>query len=69
MNINMGQSAELFLQALNAYKVWISVNKDFVNHADKFEAWDEAILAYAKAVNVSRSHAATEVFVACEVKA
>ena len=69
MNINLGQSAELFLDALNKYKVWISVNKDFVNHADKFEAWDEAICVYAKAIGVSRSYAATEVFVACEVKA
>ena len=65
----LAENFELYLKALDAYKAWIATGKDFVNHADKFEAWDVAILAYAKAVNVSRSHAATEIFVACEVKA
>ena len=69
MNINMGQSVELFLQALNAYKVWVDSGKDTVNHWDKYEAWDAAIIAYAKAIGVSRSHASCEVFIMLDVKA
>lgn len=62
-------SVELFLDALNKYRAWIDCGKDAVNHWDKFEAWDAAILVYADAMKISRNHAACEVYAVLDVRA
>jgi hypothetical protein len=62
-------TAELFLDALNKYRAWCDTGKDAKHHWGLYELWDEAIIKYAKAVNVSRSQACLEVFTVLDVKA
>jgi hypothetical protein len=52
---------ELFLIAVNTYKDWWACGRDFNLHADKFEAWDKAILDFASAANVDRNYAIVQV--------
>jgi len=52
---------ELFLIAVNAYKDWWMCGRDFSLHANKFEAWDESINAYASANQISRDEAINQV--------
>jgi hypothetical protein len=63
----MMSSEQLFLQAVSAYRTWIDCGKDFLNHSDLFEAWDDAVLAYADAIYVKRSQAVTHVVMALKV--
>ena len=51
----------LFLEAVEAYKAWINCGKDFLNHADLFEAWDEAVTAYGQTVFLERNRAVHQV--------
>ena len=55
--------AELFIAAVNAYKLWCKSGMDFVDFTHLYEAWDEAVLAYARACNISRNDACTQVYV------
>lgn len=52
---------ELFLNAVSAYRAWISTGKDFLNHSDLFEAWDDAVNAYADAGMLRRNQAVSHV--------
>ena len=58
---------ELFLDAINAYKEWLEVGKDFLNHSDLFEIWDSAITAYAQSVFITRNRAVSHVLQGLEV--
>ena len=60
-------SEQLFLKAVDAYKAWLETGKDFLNHSDLFEAWDDAVLAYADAIYVKRNRAVTHVVMALKV--
>jgi recombinational DNA repair ATPase RecF len=60
-------SEQLFLKAVDAYKAWLETGKDFLNHSDVFEAWDEAVLAYAESINLKRSQAVTHVVMGLKV--
>jgi hypothetical protein len=37
---------------------------DFMSFSDLYERWDKALLEYAEAMNLSRSDAATHIYVA-----
>ena len=63
----MMSSEQLFLQAVTAYRTWIECGKDFLNHSDLFEAWDDAVLAYADSIYVQRNRAVTHVVMALKV--
>ncbi len=63
----MSYSEVLFLEAVNAYKAWVATGKDFVNHWQLFEAWDEAVLAYAQSINLKRAQAVSHVVMALKV--
>jgi hypothetical protein len=39
-------SEQLFLNAVTAYRTWLECGKDFLNHSDLFEQWDDAVIAY-----------------------
>jgi hypothetical protein len=52
---------ELFLDAVNAYKAWINTGKDFVNHADLYDSWDDAVNAYADQAMLRRNQAVSHV--------
>jgi hypothetical protein len=52
---------EKFLMAVNAYKDWWACGRDFNLHADKFQAWDEAINAFALAAETERNDAINQV--------
>lgn len=60
-------SEQLFLQAVTAYKAWCDTGKDFLNHSDLFEAWDDAVLAYADSIFVKRAQAVSHVVMALKV--
>jgi len=60
----MMTTTELFLQAMHAYKAWIHSGMDFMNFGDLYEKWDSAILEFARAADISRSEACTQVYVA-----
>jgi recombinational DNA repair ATPase RecF len=60
-------SEQLFLQAVTAYQTWVDCGKDFLNHTDLFEAWDDAVIAYAESINLKRSQAVTHVVIALKV--
>jgi hypothetical protein len=45
----------------------LDCNKDFLNHSDLFEAWDDAVIAYAESINLKRSQAVTHVVMALKV--
>ena len=63
----MMSSEQLFLQAVSAYRVWVDCGKDFLNHSDLFEAWDDAVITYADSINLKRSQAVTHVVMALKV--
>jgi hypothetical protein len=52
---------ELFLKAVTAYRAWIDSGKDFLNHSDLYEAWDDAVNAYADAGMLRRNQAVSHV--------
>jgi len=60
-------SEQLFLKAVDAYKAWLDTGKDFLNHSDLFEIWDDAVLSYADSINVQRNRAVTHVVMALKV--
>lgn len=60
-------SETLFLQAVSAYRTWLDCGKDFLNHTDLFEAWDDAVTCYAESINLKRSQAVTHVVMALKV--
>jgi hypothetical protein len=57
-------TTELFLKTIDAYKAWIRSGMDFVSFSDLYEAWDAALLEYAKAMNLSRGDASLHIYVA-----
>lgn len=57
----------LFLEAINAYKAWVNTGKDFLNHADLFEAWDDAVTAYGQSVFLERNRAVHQVLQGLEM--
>jgi hypothetical protein len=57
-------TTELFLKTIDAYKAWIRTGMDFMSFSDLYERWDKALLEYAEAMNLSRSDAATHIYVA-----
>jgi len=54
-------TTELFLKTVDAYKAWIRTGMDFMSFSDLYERWDSALLAYAKAMNISRDTASLHV--------
>lgn len=52
---------ELFLKTVDAYKAWIDTGMNHREFAHLYEAWDEAVLAYAKAMNLSRNDASLHI--------
>jgi hypothetical protein len=52
---------ELFLKAVTAYRAWIDTGKDFLNHSDLYDAWDDAVNAYADAGMLRRNQAVSHV--------
>jgi hypothetical protein len=58
---------ELFLDAVNAYKAWIATGKDFLNHADLFDVWDDAVTAYGQSVFLERNRAVHQVLQGLEL--
>ena len=57
-------TTELFLKTIDAFKAWIDSGKNFATHGDLYDRWDSALLEYANAMNLSRSDAATHIYVA-----
>ena len=55
--------AELFIKAVTAYKTWIKAGMDFNSFAHLYDEWDDAVMAYARACNISRNDACTQVYV------
>ena len=53
--------AELFIAATNAYKDWWMCNRDFALHADVWDKWDDAILAYMAEANLNRIEAINQI--------
>lgn len=54
-------ATELFLKTVDAYKAWINTGMNHREFAHLYEAWDEAVLAYAKAMNLSRNDASLHI--------
>jgi hypothetical protein len=52
---------ELFLKAINAYKVWCDCGKDFKENWELFEAWDAAVGEYADQAMLRRNQAVSHV--------
>jgi hypothetical protein len=52
---------EMFLVAVNTYKDWWECGRDFNLHADKFEAWNQAVIDFASAAGVDRGEAIIQV--------
>lgn len=52
---------QLFLTAANSYKDWWMCGRDFNLHADKFQAWDKAILDFATEAGIDRNDAIIQV--------
>lgn len=63
----MRNPEELFLQAIEAYKAWVNTGKDFLNHADLFNVWDDAVTAYAQSVFLDRNRAVHQVLQGLEI--
>ena len=63
----MRSPEELFLDAINAYKAWLAVDKDFLNHSDLFEVWDSAIMAYAQSIFITRNRAVCHILQGLEM--
>jgi hypothetical protein len=60
-------SEVLFLQAIDSYRAWIATGKDFLNHAELYDVWDDAVLAYAQSINLRRAQAVSHVLTALQV--
>ena len=58
---------ELFLKAVSAYRAWINCGKDFLNHADLFDVWDDAVMAYAQVVHLERNRAVHQILQGLEI--
>jgi hypothetical protein len=54
-------TTELFLKTVDAYKAWIDTGKDFMYFSDLYEAWDKALLAYAKSMDINRDTASLHI--------
>jgi hypothetical protein len=52
---------ELFLKAVSAYRVWCDSGKDFMNHANLYDVWDDAVTAYADQAMLRRNQAISHV--------
>ena len=63
----MRSPEELFLQAIEAYKAWVDCGKDFLNHADLYDVWDDAVMAYAQAVHLQRNRAVHQILQGLEI--
>jgi recombinational DNA repair ATPase RecF len=63
----MMSSEQLFLKAVNAYKTWLDSGKDFLNHSDLFEQWDDAVCDYADSIYVKRAQAVSHVVMSLKV--
>jgi hypothetical protein len=63
----MREPEELFLEAITAYKAWLATGKDFLNHSDIFEAWDEAVIAYAQSIFLDRNRAVCQILQGLEI--
>jgi hypothetical protein len=59
---------ELFLNAVDSYKTWVKTGMDFVSFSNLYDAWDDAVQAYAAEMNISRSDACTQVYCAIEME-
>jgi hypothetical protein len=55
--------AELFIAAVSAYKSWIKTGMNFVEFSYLYDQWDDAVVAYARSVGLSRNDACTQVYV------
>jgi len=60
-------TTELFLNTVDAYKAWIRTGMDFMSFSDLYERWDQALLAYAKAMNISRAEASLHIYEAIKM--
>jgi hypothetical protein len=58
----MMNATELFLKTVDAYKAWIATGMNHREFAHLYEAWDEAVLAYAQSMGIARRFAADHVF-------
>jgi recombinational DNA repair ATPase RecF len=63
----MRSPEQLFLEAINAYKAWLATSKDFLNHADLFDVWDDAVTAYGQSVFLERNRAVHQVLQGLEL--
>jgi len=54
-------TTELFLQAVNAYRAWVNVGKDFKEFTHLFLEWDEAVIAYMTEAGVNRMGAINQI--------
>ncbi len=63
----MREPEELFLDAIAAYKAWIACGKDFLNHADLYDVWDDAVVAYGQSIFLERNRAVHQVLQGLEV--
>ena len=63
----MRNPEELFLQAIEAYKAWLDTGKDFLNHSDLFDAWEDAVTAYGQSVFLDRNRAVHQVLQGMEI--
>jgi hypothetical protein len=60
-------ATELFLKTVDAYKAWVETGMNHKEFSDLYERWDEAVLAYAKSMNITRRQAADHVYEAVDV--
>jgi hypothetical protein len=63
----MKSPEDLFLEAITAYRAWINCGKDFLNHADLFDVWDDAVTAYGQSVFLERNRAVHQVLQGLEL--
>jgi len=63
----MRNPEELFLEAINAYRAWIDCGKDFLNHSDLYDVWDDAVMAYAQVVHLQRNRAVHQILQGLEI--
>ena len=57
----------LFLEAVNAYKAWLETGKDFLNHSDLFDVWDDAVTAYGQSIFLERNRAVHQILQGLEL--
>jgi hypothetical protein len=58
---------QLFLKTVDAYKAWVETGMNHKEFSDLYERWDEAVIAYAKSMNITRRQAADHVYEAVDV--